>query len=61
MPGLAEIRPLVEREFLAKRRKRELEAMYERLLERYHVTMQERAGQGGSANAATADERGRVK
>ncbi|MEN8751197.1 MAG: peptidylprolyl isomerase [Desulfobacterales bacterium] len=61
MPGLAEIRPLVEREFLAQRRKRELEAMYERLLERYHVTMQERAGQGGSANAATADERGRVK
>jgi hypothetical protein len=59
MPDLAEIRPLVEREFLAQRRKRQLEAMYERLLERYHVTMQEQAGQGGTAKAATADDRGR--
>lgn len=61
MPDLAEIRPLVEREFLAERRKRELEAMYERLLERYHVSMQEQAGQRGTANAATSDDRGRVQ
>jgi hypothetical protein len=61
MPDLAEIRPLVEREFLAQRRKRELEAMYERLLQRYHITMQEQAGQGGTANAATADDRRRVQ
>jgi len=61
MPNLSEIRPLVEREFLAQRRKRELDSMYERLLERYRVTMQERADQGGTANAATADDRGRVQ
>jgi len=61
MPDLAEIGPLVEREFLAERRKRELEAMYERLLERYHVSMQEQAGQRGTANAATSDDRGRVQ
>lgn len=61
MPDLAEIRPLVEREFLAQRRKKELAAMYERLLERYHVTMQKKTDQRGTANAATADDRGRVK
>jgi hypothetical protein len=61
MPDLAEIRPLVEREFLAQRRKRELAAMYERFLERYHVTMQKKTDQSGTANAATADDRGRVK
>lgn len=61
MPDLAEIRPLVEREFLAQRRKRELEAMYERLLERYHVSMQNQAGQRGTANAAASDDRGRVQ
>ncbi len=61
MPDLAEIRPLVEREFLAERRKRELEAMYERLLERYHVTMQEPTDQGGTANAAVAGDRGSAR
>ena len=34
MPALAEGRPLVEREFLAARRTSELNAMYERMLER---------------------------
>jgi hypothetical protein len=61
MPDLAEIRPLVEREFLAQRRKRELAAMYDRLLERYHVTMQKQVDQRGTANAAMAGDRGRVK
>ena len=61
MPDLAEIRPLVEREFLAQRRKRELAAMYERLLERYHVSMQQPSGQSGTANAATSADRGRVQ
>ena len=34
----------MEREFLAARRKRQLDAMYERLLERYRVTIERRAG-----------------
>lgn len=61
MPAFAEVRQSVEREFLAQRRKRELEAMYERLLQRYHVTMQKQVDQHGTANAATVDDRGRVK
>jgi len=40
--ALAEVRPLVEREFLSARRTRELSQMYERLLERYRVTMEKR-------------------
>jgi len=39
-PALSEIRPQVERELLAERRKRSLEALYERLLERYTVTIE---------------------
>ena len=37
MPALSEIRPLVEREVLAERRKAELQALYERLLAKYTV------------------------
>jgi hypothetical protein len=54
-PALAEIRPQVERELLAERRKRELDAFYERLLQRYTVTIEKPAparaastGTGGS-------------
>ncbi|MEN8692444.1 MAG: peptidylprolyl isomerase [Desulfobacterales bacterium] len=57
MPAFAEVRQSVEREFLAQRRKRELDAMYERLLERYQVTMQKQVDQSGTANAATAEGR----
>ena len=39
-PALAEIRPQVEREVLAERRKRDLDSLYERLLEKYTVTIE---------------------
>ena len=39
-PALAEIRPMLEREVLAERRKRGLDRLYERLLERYTVTIE---------------------
>jgi hypothetical protein len=39
-PDLAEIRPLVEREVLAERRKKDLDRLYERLLEKYTVTIE---------------------
>jgi parvulin-like peptidyl-prolyl isomerase len=42
-PGLAEVRPVVEREFLSDRRKRQLNAMYEQMLARYKVTVEPRA------------------
>jgi hypothetical protein len=56
-PALSEIRPMVERELLAERRKRDLDALYERLLEKYTVTVEKpkppppqaaAAGAGGS-------------
>jgi hypothetical protein len=54
LPSLEEIRPVVEREVLTERRSAELNAMYERLLKRYRVTVQQRtatgAEQGGSAS-----------
>jgi hypothetical protein len=40
-PELASIRPLVERELLAERRESEIRAFYERLLEKYAVTIEE--------------------
>ena len=39
-PSLATIRPLVERELLAERQKKELQALYERLLAKYTVTIE---------------------
>ncbi len=39
-PTLAEARPLVERELVAERRRVELEALYERLLAKYTVTIE---------------------
>ena len=41
-PALAEVRPMVEREFTSARRTRELNAMYERMLQRYQVTLEKR-------------------
>jgi len=61
MPAFAEVRQSVEREFLAQRRKRELDAMYERLLERYQVTMQKQVDQSGTANASTVKGQGQVQ
>jgi hypothetical protein len=43
LPTLASVRPLVEREVLAARRKRELDTMYERLLAKYKVVIESRA------------------
>jgi hypothetical protein len=45
LPALADVRPIVLREFLSARRTRELAATYERLLERYRVM----AGRPGDA------------
>jgi parvulin-like peptidyl-prolyl isomerase len=39
-PSLAEVRPLVEREFTAERRRAQLEALYERLLKKYTVAIE---------------------
>jgi hypothetical protein len=38
--GLADVRPVVERELLAERRKAEFEALYGRLLQKYTVTIE---------------------
>jgi parvulin-like peptidyl-prolyl cis-trans isomerase-like protein len=40
VPKLADVRPLVEREFLAERRKAELQALYDRLSKKYTITME---------------------
>jgi hypothetical protein len=48
LPSLAQIRPLVEEDVLSERRGREINAMYDHLLERYHVTVKTHA------NAASA-------
>jgi parvulin-like peptidyl-prolyl isomerase len=40
LPVLADVRPLVERELTADRRRRQLDAMYARLLERYRVVVE---------------------
>ncbi|MEE4175615.1 MAG: peptidyl-prolyl cis-trans isomerase [Xanthomonadales bacterium] len=52
-PALADVRPLVEREFLAARRKSALNAMYEGMLDRYRVTVERRTEVHGTASAAT--------
>ncbi|MEE4173291.1 MAG: peptidylprolyl isomerase [Xanthomonadales bacterium] len=52
MPPLIEVRPMVERDLLAARRKEALNAMYEAMLRRYQVTVEQRGDEMGSANAA---------
>ena len=54
LPALGDVRPLVEREFLADRRKRELDAMYERMLERYRVLVEPRAATSQAADASSS-------
>jgi hypothetical protein len=51
LPALADVRPLVERDFMADRRKRALDAMYGKLLTRYPVVIEKRSS---AAVAATA-------
>jgi hypothetical protein len=53
-PELAEIRPVVEREVLAERRKRDLETLYERLLAKYTVTIERPKAKAPLAAAAGA-------
>jgi len=52
LPSLARIRPLVEREVLSERKSRELNAMYDRLLERYRVTIEAHTN-GAAAQAGS--------
>lgn len=42
LPTLAEVRPQVEREFTVDRRRRQLDAVYEKLLEGYRVVIEKR-------------------
>lgn len=51
-PKLAEIRPMVEREVLAERRKRDLDTLYERLLAKYTVTIEKPKAKPTRAAAA---------
>lgn len=60
-PALAEVRPTVEREFLSARRTRELSQMYERLLERYRITMEARPQVAPPAAGAAATPQAGVK
>jgi parvulin-like peptidyl-prolyl isomerase len=53
-PELAEIRPVVEREVLAERRKRDLDTLYERLLAKYTVTIEKPTAKPPLAAAAGA-------
>jgi PPIC-type PPIASE domain len=52
LPALADVRPLVERDFMAERRKRALDAMYARLLARYPVVIERRSPTAASAAAS---------
>jgi parvulin-like peptidyl-prolyl isomerase len=52
-PPLAAVRPLVERELLAERRTSQLQALYDRLLEKYTVSIElPKEGEGPPAAAA---------
>jgi parvulin-like peptidyl-prolyl cis-trans isomerase-like protein len=53
LPALADIRPLVEREFTADRRRRHLDALYAAQLERYRIVIEKRSVTPGTAEAAT--------
>lgn len=53
-PTLAELRPLVEREYLAERRRTQLQQLYERLLEKYTVTIEMPRGEGAATAASGA-------
>jgi parvulin-like peptidyl-prolyl isomerase len=53
LPALAEVRPLVAREFLAERQRRGLEELYRNLLTRYTVTI-EPSEEPALAKAASA-------
>lgn len=56
LPALADVRPLVERDFLAGRRQRALDAMYERLLAPYPVVIERRSRATAAPASAAAAE-----
>lgn len=52
LPSLAEVRAQVEREFLADRRRREIDALYTRLFSRYTVVMEPQPAASSAASPA---------
>jgi hypothetical protein len=55
LPALADVRSLVEREFTADRRKRQLDGMYATFLERYHVVVEKRPDDRRVVDATAAN------
>lgn len=53
-PDFAVVRPVLEREFVAERRKQQLTAMYDRLLAKYTVTIERRNADGSGAPGKAA-------
>jgi hypothetical protein len=51
VPQLSEIRPLVEREVQAERRKADLQALYDRLLAKYAITVEKQKGVAANGDA----------
>jgi len=49
LPSLAEVRPAVERDFAAERRRQQLATLYERLLEKYTVVIERKEEAEGSS------------
>ena len=58
LPALAEIRPQMEREFTADRRRRRLDEMYEGFLERYRVVVEKRPDVQPAARTTALAESG---
>jgi len=52
-PQLFEVRPLVEREYMSERRKRDLESFYDKLLKKYTVKIEPREAPAATSTAAT--------
>jgi hypothetical protein len=53
-PSLTEVRPMVERELLAERRRAQLADLYERLLRKYTISIESPAGAASPSNAPTS-------
>jgi hypothetical protein len=60
-PALAEVRPLVERDFTADRRRKSLDALYARMLDRYQVVIESRAEAPKAADPASPQRSGAAK
>jgi hypothetical protein len=53
LPSFAQLRPIVEREVLSDRETRDLDAMYDQLLKRYHITMETHGSAAATQTGAT--------